>query len=55
MKIEMLKDKLTEFDKNIEVKIKLHTGEIKEIYDISFKNKCIGGDNIIYIMEENPY
>ena len=55
MNIEVLKEKLEGFDKDVEVKIKLHTGEVKEIYDLSFRNKSVGGDNIIYIMEENPY
>lgn len=36
------------------IKIKLNDGTIKEISGFQFINGCIGGDNIIYIKEENP-
>lgn len=37
-----------------EIKIKLADGSVREIAGFEFRNACIGGDDIIYIKEENP-
>ena len=37
-----------------QIKIKLSDGSVKEIAGFEFRNACIGGDDIIYIKEENP-
>lgn len=42
------------YENDIVVKIKLCDGTTKDIAGFSFRNACIGGDNIIYIEEVNP-
>lgn len=49
---EMLED-LDGHELDTVIKIKLNDGTIKEIAGFQFINGCIGGDNIIYIKEEN--
>lgn len=36
-----------------EIKIKLANGEIRKIDGMQFINACIGGDDVIYIVEDN--
>jgi hypothetical protein len=49
-----LLDDLDGHDYDTEVKIKLPSGESKEISGAYFINACIGGDNIFYLCEEDP-
>ena len=37
-----------------EIKIKLADGSVREIAGFEFRNACIGGDDIIYLCEEDP-
>lgn len=50
--LEMLED-LDGHELDTVIKIKLNDGTIKEIAGFQFINGCIGGDDIIYIKEEN--
>lgn len=47
-------DLLDGHDQDREIKIKLCDGTTKNIAGFCFRNACIGGDDIIYIEEENP-
>ena len=51
--IDMM-DCLEGHDFDREIKIKLHDGSVKEVEGVSFINACVGGDDIIYIVERNP-
>lgn len=54
MNVEDMLDLLEGHDWDREIKLKLHDGRIKEIEGFKFRNACVGGDDIIYIVEKNP-
>ena len=54
MNVKDMLDLLEGHDWDREIKLKLHDGSIKEIEGFNFRNTCVGGDAIIYIVERNP-
>ena len=54
MNVADMLDWLEGHDWDREIKIKLHDGSIKEVEGVQFRNVCVGGDDIIYIVEKNP-